>query len=128
VITKFGHWLIANGYVAHRFQPVFYWVAKKTSRRGRGRPAIELDKVALLQETYLSLRLRKTEIEITAVPGIVSWDTRYRWLADPKSSARQLPVSDKVDDVPKASLLAPLMGFVSPHIFRRDIAHCGFQN
>jgi hypothetical protein len=44
-----------------------------------------------LQENYLSLlRLGKTEIEINAVDGMVSWDTRYRWLADPKFSARRL--------------------------------------
>jgi hypothetical protein len=34
--------------------------------------------------------LGKTEIEINAVAGMVSWDTRYRWLADPKFSARRL--------------------------------------
>jgi hypothetical protein len=64
-------------------------VTKKTSRRGRdGRPPIPLDQVALLQETYLGLlRLGKTEIEINAVDGMVCWDTRYRWLTDPKFSA-----------------------------------------
>jgi hypothetical protein len=66
-------------------------VTKQASRRGRGRPAIEPDKVALLQETYLGLlRLGKTEIEINAVDGMVSWDTRYRWLSDTKFSARRL--------------------------------------
>jgi len=47
----------------------------------------------LLQETYLGLlRLGKTEIEINAAPGMVSWDTRYRWLSDAKFSARRLEV------------------------------------
>lgn len=36
------------------------------------------------------LRLGKTEIEINAVDGMVSWDTRYRWLADKAFSARRL--------------------------------------
>ena len=34
----------------------------------------------------------KTEIEINAVAGMVSWGTRYRWLADPKFWACRLEV------------------------------------
>jgi hypothetical protein len=41
-------------------------VTKQPSRRSRGRPAIEPEKVALRQETY--------EIEINAVDGMVCWD------------------------------------------------------
>jgi hypothetical protein len=52
---------------------------------------MEPDKVAKLQETNLSLlRMGKTEIEINAVDGVMSWDTRYRWLSDSKFSARRL--------------------------------------
>ena len=60
----------------------------------QSRPPIPEDKVKRLQEIYLSpLRLGKTEIEIeiNAAPGIVSRDTRYRWLADTTFSARRLP-------------------------------------
>jgi hypothetical protein len=66
-------------------------MATQTSRRGRDRPAIEPEQVALLQETYLDLlRLGKTEIEINAVPGMVSWPTRYLWLANPIFFTRRL--------------------------------------
>jgi hypothetical protein len=61
-------------------------MAKKT-----GRPEIPPEQVAVLQETYLSLlRLGKTGVEINVVKGMVCWDTRYCWLADPKFSARRL--------------------------------------
>jgi hypothetical protein len=34
--------------------------------------------------------LGKTEVENNAVDGMVSWDTRWRWLADKNFSARRL--------------------------------------
>lgn len=63
----------------------------KKSARGPGIPEIPPDEVAALQETYVSLlRLDKTKVEINGAPGMVCWDTRYRWLADKAFSARRL--------------------------------------
>lgn len=61
------------------------------AKRNVGRPPIPEDEVAVLKETYLSLlRLGKTEIEISAVEGMVCWETRYRWLSDAEFSARRI--------------------------------------